>query len=92
MEERQRGIRAAYAASTITVYQAYSPEIGLPALRQGRIPAAWKRDRMTWVTKRRSQPSEVEARRVVHDQVGGVGAAVGGRVERHGCVGRRRDA
>ncbi|WP_217576630.1 DUF4291 domain-containing protein [Streptomyces sp. GbtcB7] len=49
MEEPQRGIRAAYAESTITVYQAYSPEIGLPAVRQGRFPAAWKRDRMTWI-------------------------------------------
>ncbi|MET9036052.1 DUF4291 domain-containing protein [Streptomyces mirabilis] len=49
MEEPQRGIRATYAESTITVYQAYSPEIGLPAVRQGRFPAAWKRDRMTWI-------------------------------------------
>ncbi|MFE0800913.1 DUF4291 domain-containing protein [Streptomyces sp. NPDC058812] len=49
MEERQRQIRAAYTASTITVYQAYSPEIGLPAVREGRFPASWKRDRMTWI-------------------------------------------
>ncbi|WP_327431254.1 DUF4291 domain-containing protein [Streptomyces sp. NBC_01236] len=49
MEEPQRRIRAAYAESTITVYQAYSPEIGLPAVREGRFPAAWKRDRMTWI-------------------------------------------
>ncbi|MEU6847290.1 DUF4291 domain-containing protein [Streptomyces sp. NPDC046716] len=42
-------IRAAYTASTITVYQAYRPEIGLPAARDGRFPALWKRDRMTWV-------------------------------------------
>ncbi|MFD4527611.1 DUF4291 domain-containing protein [Streptomyces sp. NPDC058470] len=49
MEEPQRGIRAAYAESTITVYQAYSPEIGLPAVREGRFPGAWKRDRMTWI-------------------------------------------
>ncbi|WP_416977074.1 DUF4291 domain-containing protein [Streptomyces sp. T028] len=49
MEEPQRGIRAAYAESTITVYQAYSPEIGLPAAREGRFPAVWKRDRMTWI-------------------------------------------
>ncbi|MFF7600064.1 hypothetical protein [Streptomyces mirabilis] len=26
---------------------AYSPEIGLPAVRQGRFPAGWKRDPMT---------------------------------------------
>ncbi|NBE55088.1 DUF4291 domain-containing protein, partial [Streptomyces boluensis] len=28
---------------------AYSPAIGLPAARDGRFPAAWKRDRMTWI-------------------------------------------
>lgn len=49
MEEPQRGVRALHTASTITVYQAYSPEIGMPAIRQGRFPAAWKRDRMTWI-------------------------------------------
>ncbi|MFF7887390.1 DUF4291 domain-containing protein [Streptomyces sp. NPDC007896] len=49
MEEPLRGIRALHTASTITVYQAYSPEIGMPAVRQGRFTAAWKRDRMTWI-------------------------------------------
>ncbi|MFF7852741.1 DUF4291 family protein [Streptomyces sp. NPDC007904] len=49
MERPQREIRAAYGASTITVYQAYSPELGLPAVREGRFPAAWRRSRMTWV-------------------------------------------
>lgn len=49
MEEPQRRIRALCTASTITVYQAYSPEIGIPAVRRGRFPAAWKRDRMTWI-------------------------------------------
>jgi hypothetical protein len=49
MEEPQLGIRALHTASTITVYQAYPPEIGVPAVRQGRFPAAWKRDRMTWI-------------------------------------------
>ncbi|MEU3730528.1 DUF4291 domain-containing protein [Streptomyces sp. NPDC033538] len=49
MEAPQRGIRAAYAESTVTVYQAYSPGIGVPAAREGRFPAAWKRDRMTWI-------------------------------------------
>jgi len=33
----------------VTVYQAYGPEIGLAAARDGRFPAAWKRDRMTWI-------------------------------------------
>lgn len=49
MEQPQREIRAAYGDSTITVYQAYTPEIGLPAAQEGRFPAAWKRDRMTWI-------------------------------------------
>ncbi|NUK07186.1 DUF4291 family protein [Streptomyces lunaelactis] len=52
MEEPQRRIRAVYAASTITVYQAYSPDISLPAVREGRFPAMWKRDRMTWIKPR----------------------------------------
>ncbi|MER5659869.1 DUF4291 family protein [Streptomyces mirabilis] len=56
MQEPQHGIRAVYAESTITVYLAYPPETGLPAVRQGRFPAGWKRDRMTWITKARSQP------------------------------------
>ncbi|MFE4414819.1 DUF4291 family protein [Streptomyces sp. NPDC056821] len=55
MQEPQRRIRALYTASTITVYQAYSPEIGISAVRRGRFPAVWKRDRMTWVIKPRSQ-------------------------------------
>jgi hypothetical protein len=49
MEERRHEIHATYGESTITVYQAYAPEIGLPAVREGRFPAAWKRDRMTWI-------------------------------------------
>jgi hypothetical protein len=49
MEEPQHRIRALHTDSTITVYQAYSPEIGVPAVRRGRFPAAWKRDRMTWI-------------------------------------------
>lgn len=47
MQQPQREVRAVHTASTVTVYQAYSPEIGLPAIREGRFPAAWKRDRMT---------------------------------------------
>ncbi|MFH8446434.1 DUF4291 domain-containing protein [Streptomyces sp. NPDC018026] len=49
MEEPLRRIRALHTASTITVYQAYRPEIGRPAAREGRFPAAWKPDRMTWI-------------------------------------------
>ncbi|MEV7299865.1 DUF4291 domain-containing protein [Streptomyces clavifer] len=42
-------IRALHTATTVTVYQAYRPAIGLPAARDGRFPAVWKRDRMTWI-------------------------------------------
>ncbi|MER7678298.1 DUF4291 domain-containing protein [Streptomyces sp. NPDC096934] len=49
MEEPHRRIRALHTESTVTVYQAYSPEIGQPAARDGRFPAAWKPDRMTWI-------------------------------------------
>ena len=45
----QRQIRALHTDSTVTVYQAYHPAIGVPAARHGRFPAAWKRDRMTWI-------------------------------------------
>ncbi|MFD3543824.1 DUF4291 domain-containing protein [Streptomyces sp. NPDC058662] len=45
----QRGIRAAHTDTSVTVYQAYAPRLGLPAARDGRFPAAWKRERMTWV-------------------------------------------
>ncbi|MEU7137259.1 DUF4291 domain-containing protein [Streptomyces sp. NPDC046261] len=47
-EPRYR-IRALHTADTVTVYQAYAPRLGLPAARDGRFPAAWKRDRMTWI-------------------------------------------
>ncbi|MER5429765.1 DUF4291 domain-containing protein [Streptomyces sp. NPDC002588] len=49
MEEPHRGIRALHTASTITVYQAYAPEIGVPAVRDGRFPSTWLRNRMTWI-------------------------------------------
>ncbi|WP_306367510.1 DUF4291 domain-containing protein [Nocardiopsis sp. CC223A] len=42
-------IRARYTDTTVTVYQAYSPRLGLPAARDGRFPAEWKRGRMTWI-------------------------------------------
>ncbi|QFQ95827.1 DUF4291 domain-containing protein [Streptomyces phaeolivaceus] len=47
-EPRYR-VRARHTADTVTVYQAYRPGIGGPAARHGRFPAAWKRDRMTWI-------------------------------------------
>ncbi|MFE4360104.1 DUF4291 domain-containing protein [Kitasatospora sp. NPDC056800] len=49
MSEPKHRIRALHTDSTVTVYQAYTPEIGLPTARDGRFPAAWKRDRMTWI-------------------------------------------
>jgi hypothetical protein len=48
--ELKHQIRAHYTDSTVIVYQAYRPELGLPAAREGRFPTAWQRDRMTWVT------------------------------------------
>ncbi|MBV6696821.1 DUF4291 domain-containing protein [Kitasatospora aureofaciens] len=49
METPLHRIRARHTPDTITVYQAYPPQIGLPAARDGRFPEAWKRDRMTWI-------------------------------------------
>ncbi|MFD8590601.1 DUF4291 domain-containing protein [Streptomyces sp. NPDC059637] len=49
MEEPKQRIRARHTATTVTVYQAYAPHIGLPAARDGVFPPAWKRDRMTWI-------------------------------------------
>ncbi|MFI8941735.1 DUF4291 domain-containing protein [Streptomyces syringium] len=49
MHEPSHRIRALHTDSTVTVYQAYGPVIGVPAARDGRFPAAWKRDRMTWI-------------------------------------------
>ncbi|MFF9143913.1 DUF4291 domain-containing protein [Streptomyces sp. NPDC014861] len=47
--EPKHQIRALHTDATVTVYQAYSPEIGLAAARDGRFPAVWQRDRMTWI-------------------------------------------
>lgn len=44
-----RQIRARYSADTITVYQAYPPQIALPAVAASRFVAPFKRDRMTWI-------------------------------------------
>ncbi|TXS57681.1 DUF4291 domain-containing protein [Streptomyces sp. t39] len=48
-DEPKYRIRARHTEETVTVYQAYRPELGGPAARTGRFPAAWKRDRMTWI-------------------------------------------
>lgn len=46
-----RQIRALYDTETITVYQAYSPEIALPAVQQQKLSAspAFLSTRMTWI-------------------------------------------
>jgi hypothetical protein len=44
-----RQVRASYTDTTITVYQAYGPEIAVPALAAGQFVAPFKRDRMTWI-------------------------------------------
>ncbi|MEV1288322.1 DUF4291 domain-containing protein [Micromonospora sp. NPDC049679] len=44
-----RQIRARYSADTVTVYQAYPPEVALPAVAAGRFVTPFKRDRMTWI-------------------------------------------
>ncbi|MEU9254804.1 DUF4291 domain-containing protein [Streptomyces sp. NPDC048270] len=49
MHTAPRTIRAVHTDTTLTVYQAYSPALGLPAARDGRFPPAWNRERMTWI-------------------------------------------
>ncbi|GAA2551383.1 DUF4291 domain-containing protein [Winogradskya consettensis] len=49
MEVPQRQIRAVYTDRTITVYQAYSPEIAVPAVRAGRFVEPFRIGRMTWI-------------------------------------------
>jgi hypothetical protein len=44
-----RMVRAAYTTETITVYQAYSPQIADAAVRAGTFVAPFSRDRMTWI-------------------------------------------
>lgn len=48
-ETPYRMIRAAHTEDTVTVYQAYRPEIGDHAARHGRFPESWSRSRMTWI-------------------------------------------
>ncbi|MFK4089366.1 DUF4291 domain-containing protein [Kribbella sp. NPDC020789] len=45
----QRQIRALYDDDTIAVYQAYAPEIALPALAAGTFVAPFGFARMTWI-------------------------------------------
>lgn len=46
---RTREIRARYDRDSITVYQAYAPEIGVPAARHGTFVPPFSRNRMTWI-------------------------------------------
>ena len=48
MDVPRRQVRARYTDRTITVYQAYAPEIAGPAAA-GRFVAPFKRERMTWI-------------------------------------------
>src|SRR6266542_1377129 len=42
-------IRAAYSDRTVRVYQAYRPEIALPALKAGQFVPPFSMNRMTWI-------------------------------------------
>jgi hypothetical protein len=44
-----REIRASYDRDSITVYQAYAPEIGGPATERGTFVPPFSRRRMTWI-------------------------------------------
>jgi hypothetical protein len=44
-----RQVRATFTADSITVYQAYPPEIAEAALAAGRFVPPFKRERMTWI-------------------------------------------
>jgi hypothetical protein len=44
-----RQVRALFTGGTVTVYQAYAPEIAGPAAAAGRFVPPFKRDRMTWI-------------------------------------------
>ncbi|MEO6090358.1 MAG: DUF4291 domain-containing protein [Umezawaea sp.] len=46
---KNKEVRADYDDRHITVYQAYSPAIALPALKAGTFVPPFKPDRMTWV-------------------------------------------
>src|SRR5438105_2783187 len=48
-DERLRQLRAAQGPGTLTVYQAYGPEIAEPALLTGTLLDPFSRNRMTWI-------------------------------------------
>lgn len=45
----QRQIRAIFDEETITVYQAYSKEIAIPAVKHQKFVSPFKMERMTWI-------------------------------------------
>ncbi|GAA3447692.1 DUF4291 domain-containing protein [Planomonospora venezuelensis] len=49
MSTPYRQIRAVYTEETITVYQAYDPDIAGPAVAAQRFVPPFKRERMTWI-------------------------------------------
>ncbi|MEV5414134.1 DUF4291 domain-containing protein [Thermopolyspora sp. NPDC052614] len=49
MDVPYRQIRAAYTDTTVRVYQAYRPEIAVPAVEAQRFVPPFKRERMTWI-------------------------------------------
>lgn len=48
-DDSARLVRAAYTSDTITVYQAYAPEIAKAAVAAGTFVSPFSRDRMTWI-------------------------------------------
>lgn len=46
---KYREIRAEYTEQTITVYQAYRPDIAIPAVGHQRFVPPFKMERMTWI-------------------------------------------
>jgi len=48
-EDRERLVRAHYGDETITVYQAYAPQIAESAARAGTFLPPFSRGRMTWI-------------------------------------------
>jgi len=46
---KERQIRAVYDDNTITVYQAFSKEIAIPAVKNQKFVSPFKMDRMTWI-------------------------------------------
>ncbi|MGA2890999.1 MAG: DUF4291 domain-containing protein [Terracidiphilus sp.] len=49
MSVSEQVIRAAYTDHTVRVYQAYGPEIALPAIEYGRFVPPFSLQRMTWI-------------------------------------------